>query len=212
MYLSRLIINPRSRQVQRELAEPYEMHRTLSRCFPAEYGAQERVLFRVDMRPRSETPIILVQSHEQPDWTFLEEPGAHAYLLAMDDESNPAIKTYQPHFNAGQVLAFRLCANPTVKRNGKRLGLYKEEEQCAWLERKAQAGGFRLLQMNNRQKAPIGGKLYRDGARHDLNLLRIQFDGVLQVVAPDLFIAGLEKGIGSGKGFGCGLLSLAAAG
>ena len=35
MYLSRLILNPRSRRVQRELAEPYEMHRSLMKAFPA---------------------------------------------------------------------------------------------------------------------------------------------------------------------------------
>ena len=211
MYLSRLILNPRSRQVQKELAEPYEMHRTLSLGFPATYDAEERVLFRVDVQPRSGVPSILVQSQEQPDWTPLGQPGEHAYLLSSEGD-NPAVKAYQPQFSSGQMLDFRLCDNHTIKREGKRLGLYKEEEQYAWLERKAQAGGFRLLQINGLQRAPIGGKLYRDGARHDLKLLRIQFDGVLQVSDPNLFAAALEKGIGSGKGFGCGLLSLAPAG
>ena len=35
MYLSRLILNPRNRRVQREIANPYQMHKTLMRCFPA---------------------------------------------------------------------------------------------------------------------------------------------------------------------------------
>ena len=34
MYLSRLILNPRSRQVRNELADPYEMHRTVCKAFP----------------------------------------------------------------------------------------------------------------------------------------------------------------------------------
>ena len=34
LYLSRLILNPRSRQVMSEMAHPYEMHRTLMRAFP----------------------------------------------------------------------------------------------------------------------------------------------------------------------------------
>ena len=34
MYLSRLILNPRHRRVQREVANPYEMHRSLMRAFP----------------------------------------------------------------------------------------------------------------------------------------------------------------------------------
>ncbi|HKV39599.1 MAG TPA: type I-E CRISPR-associated protein Cas6/Cse3/CasE, partial [Blastocatellia bacterium] len=34
LYFSRLLLNPRSRQVRSELANPYEMHRTLMRAFP----------------------------------------------------------------------------------------------------------------------------------------------------------------------------------
>ena len=34
MYLSRLILNPRNRRVQREIAGPYQMHRSIMRAFP----------------------------------------------------------------------------------------------------------------------------------------------------------------------------------
>ena len=34
LYLSRLLLNPHSRQVMGEIAHPYEMHRTLMRAFP----------------------------------------------------------------------------------------------------------------------------------------------------------------------------------
>ena len=53
MYLSRLILNPLSRRVQKEMANPYEMHRSIMRAFPARIGDDsERVLFRVDQQPR----------------------------------------------------------------------------------------------------------------------------------------------------------------
>ena len=34
MYLSQLTLNPRNRRAQRELAAPYQMHKTLMRAFP----------------------------------------------------------------------------------------------------------------------------------------------------------------------------------
>ena len=33
MYLSRLLLNPRSRQVQRETADPYNLHKTIMQAF-----------------------------------------------------------------------------------------------------------------------------------------------------------------------------------
>jgi CRISPR system Cascade subunit CasE len=41
--------------------------------------------------------------------------------------------------------------------------------------------------------------------------MSVQFDGILRVSDPDKLHAAIENGIGSGKGFGFGLLSLAPA-
>ena len=38
MYLSRLILNPRSRRVQKEIEYAYELHRTLMRGFPQNHN------------------------------------------------------------------------------------------------------------------------------------------------------------------------------
>jgi len=81
MYLSQLILNPRSRRVQRELAEPYQLHRSLMRAFPDDLPpGTERILFRVDEHPRLGVPALLVQSLTLPDWTWLgEDAGARGY-------------------------------------------------------------------------------------------------------------------------------------
>lgn len=208
MYLSRLHLNPRSRQVQRELGSPYEMHRTLMSAFPDRLDGQERLLFRVD-ETRDGLPLLLVQSQLAPDWGRLK-PG---YLLAPAES-----KPFDLQLAAGQQLAFRLRANPTVKKQfdgpgtpSKRIGLYTEEEQLAWLERKLQAGGFRLLHTTVGGKEDVGGKTRSDeqGRRHDLNLFGIRFDGLLAVIEPETAAATVAQGIGSGKAFGFGLLSLA---
>ena len=87
--------------------------------------------------------MLLVQSFGQPDWSWLGEPGAQGYLLPLS-EPNPAVKPISLPLSAGQILAFRLRANPTVKRQKERVGLMREEDQLAWLRRKAEQSGFRL--------------------------------------------------------------------
>lgn len=212
MYLSRLILNPRSRRVQRELAEPYEMHRSLMKAFPDNLTPGEgRVLFRGDEHPRLGL-MLLVQSWDVPDWSWLAEEGARGYLLPVA-EPNPAVKPFDLHPVAGQTLAFRLRANPTIKtkREGRpvRNGLFDENAQQAWLMRKAEAGGFRILSVNSAAEGKIGGGVKHDDATHKLTLLAVRFDGVLQVTDPARLVETVRRGVGSAKGLGFGLLSLA---
>lgn len=219
MYLSRLILNPRSRRVQRELAQPYEMHRSIMHAFRSDLQAgEERVLWRVDEHPRLGL-MLLVQSRELPDWSWLAEDGARGYLLPAD-EPNPAVKAFDLQPATGQIFTFRLRANPTKRLGksaeydkGKRVGIYDEEEQRAWLARKGEQHGFRVLQVQVSRDDKIKDEkaIERDGKVHDLELLSVQFDGILQVTDPDKLIAAVEAGIGSAKGFGFGLLSLAPA-
>ncbi len=216
MYLSQLTLNPRSRQMRREFSNPYEMHRTLLKAFPDEAaGGPGRVLFRWDTlgRAAEQKLVVLVQSEKKPNWDNL--PNPEGYLLPAF-APNPAFKEFQPRFVDGQQLYFRLRANPTKRltrdapngkhKKGQRIGLYSEEEQLAWLHRKAKNGGFAVLGVNLTNEGIISGYTKN---RHKLNLLAVRFEGRLQVTDPDKFIQALRSGIGSGKAFGCGLLSLA---
>jgi len=216
MYLSRLILNPRNRGVQRELANPYELHRTMMRGFPETLPAGERVLFRVDTETRTGTPTLLVQSHYEPDWCALA--GREGYLLAPLSRppavaGNPAVKAFDLNVAPGQMLAFRLRANPTVKRQGKRYGLLKEEEQRAWLLRKAGQGGFRIIRVTVVREANTHARITlrapEQAEKHHGTFLAVRFDGILQVTDPEALWSTVQQGIGSGKGFGFGLLSLA---
>lgn len=209
MYLSRLILNPRSRRVQKEVAAPYQMHRTIMSAFPDDLGPDdERVLYRLESRPHNGGLALLVQSWTLPDWSWLEEPAARGVLLPLD-QPNPAVKAFDLRLANGQVLAFRLRANPTVKRKGKRLGLYREEEQVEWLKRKAEQGGFSVLSARTGAKEVIHGLIDRTNVTHRLRLLSVQFDGVLRVINADQLRETARRGIGSGKALGFGLLSLA---
>jgi CRISPR system Cascade subunit CasE len=213
MYLSRLILNPRSRRVQKEIAQPYQMHKSLMRAFPDNLAkGDERVLFRLETA-RTGALTLLVQSLTLPDWSWLAEPDARGYLLPVD-EPNPAVKSFDFNLVPGQVLAFRLRANPTVKRrfdsgDHKRVGIYGEEKQIEWLKRKGEQGGFRVLSVRTSNQDTVNGYIRHDKERHKLKLLAVQFDGQLQVTDPGRLCETVRRGVGSGKGLGFGLLSLA---
>jgi len=212
MYLTRLMLNARSRRAQSEVASPYEMHRTLMCAFPDDLDrASERVLWRVD--PLRDRPLlcVLVQSVAEPDWSWLADPGHAAGLrgyLSESERPNPAIKTFEPGFAQGQVLSFLLRANPTAKRAGKRVGLYRYEDQIRWLERKASTAGFGLVRVDARQEGTSGGFIHRKERTHRVTHLAVRFLGLLRVEDPESFGEAVRSGIGSAKGFGFGLLSL----
>ncbi len=219
MYLSRLTLN-RSRQAVQWVARPYRVHQrlclacgTASPVLGEEEGAtqppRERLLFRIDA-DRDRTTI-LVQSPGEPDWAaaFGEFPVL---------QGAPLTKPVDWPLQEGQILAFRLRANPTRRKvcsapegdgRKRRIGITDEIEQLAWLVRKGEAAGFRLLRAQVRQDGLLKDT-QTSGAEHQaLALLSVQFDGVLQVAHPDHLRSALAGGIGSGKGLGFGLLSLA---
>lgn len=207
MYLTRLVLNPRSRRAQSEGANLYELHRTIMTAFPATLPPDERVLFRLETDRQSGAFVVLVQSQYEPDWGWLATSPPD-YLLPIS-EPNPWVKPFDPIFSAGQQLVFRLRANPTLKREGKRLGLLREEEQIAWLQRKAQTGGFEVLSVRTQKLGFVRGWTRR---RQPLSLFAVQYDGVLRVTDPPAFAHSLALGIGSAKGLGFGLLSVARVG
>ena len=222
MYLSRLFLNPRSRQVQSEIARPYQMHKTLLRAFPTPLPPEERVLFRLEIRPRTGQPVVLVQSQTLPDWAFLAEADRGRYLLPMWElppgvEHNPEVKEGALRLRRGQRLVFRLFANPTKKikvegrKNGQRVELYREEDQRRWLERKLQAAGARLIEVRIGQGRKFTDFQRRADQSHRLTFYGVRFDGLLMVEDPEALLAAIHQGIGSGKGMGFGLLSVATA-
>ncbi len=250
MYLSRLILNPSTKRVQRELHHPYEMHRTLMKAFPDERSGGSRsfrkkhnILFRADIDEQADWVIVYVQSDLSPDWSFLGHIRNYLVEESYLDETklpNPAIRSLDKMLSSireGMELAFRIRANPTkrVARKedplyGKRVGLLKEDEQIGWLIRKGRErerekpGGFEILmtevsgpqgkvQLVPRVDVYLEGNMKgRKKGRDDLLEMThtaVKFEGALRVTNAAAFRETLRKGIGSGKAYGFGLLSIA---
>lgn len=182
--------------------------------------------------------MLIVQSELAPNWQLLLDRQPDYVALPLGTDLTPLdTKERQLAFTAGQILSFRLRANPTKKlkaegrKNGIRVGLTTEKEQLAWLQRKADTGGFRLRSAvvipeefspeprRSRQAKKAHDEDTSPGAEmgiatavqvaRKLTHLAAHFEGVLQIVDPTVFQQTLRCGIGSAKGFGFGLLSLA---
>ncbi len=202
MYLSLILLDPFSRRVQGRHRTAYQTHRSILNALPGPLPAEERVLFRRENLDDPPAIRLLVQSQTLPDWSaFAADHGDG--LLAQ-----PQVKRYEPVVQPSQPLSFRLLANPTVKRGGRRLGLLREAEQIEWLLHKGEAGGF-TLDPGSLRVTKHGFLRDATGSGQALSMLVVQFDGLLSVTDKTRFNETLRNGIGSGKGLGCGLLSIA---
>lgn len=236
-YLSRLILDMRHRAVRRDLADCHALHRRILGAFPdapPEAPAREhfRLLYRVE--PLAHDPWrlrLLVQSAVAPAWEHLPE---HYLGEAPDAGANPAVRPVDAeyaHIQPGMQLLFRLRANPTrrigktnaeqgERWRGKRVELRREEDQLAWLARKGEQGGFRLVgvavqpdlpdtRVTTAEKVRGQRPAHDDAARMALRFGAVVFEGRLEVTDREVFLRTLHQGIGSGKAFGFGLLSVA---
>lgn len=218
MYLSRLKLDPTSRPVWREIiGNPYKAHQMIMRGFPADVKREDaNVLYRLDVQDEAAT--LLVQSTLEPDWSAIDRRYL-APTTPADFLPNPAVKPLHLPLQPGQILSFRLCANPTIKkvrrdeagerRNSNRVPLVREDEQLEWLHQRAKASGFRLLRVTVSQAQQQ--QAWKKNGDRPMTLYMVQFDGQLQVQQPEAVMKAVAGGIGPAKAFGCGLLSLARA-
>lgn len=229
MFLSQLVLNPRSPLARRDLASGYQMHRTLlGGGFdgrPRE--AAGRLLFRVDFDRDGTGPRVLVQSAAAPDWARLPA----GYLL-RPAEAKPVVLAVA----AGRRLRFRLRANPSKRvagtnprlgavMAGRRVGLVTEADRVRWLIRKGESGGFRIPGEWVTAADPLTGEprelpnfridVIPEGRdRNDKAgcaggvFAAVRFEGVLEVTDPARFADTVQAGVGPAKTYGFGLLSV----
>ncbi|MFC5846818.1 type I-E CRISPR-associated protein Cas6/Cse3/CasE [Deinococcus petrolearius] len=215
LHLSRLFPDPRHRHTARDLGSPYALHQTLRWAFPgagqpeAPLPPGERLLWRREVTADPETgeaaPTLLVQSVTPPDWGALNarDPG---YLSGWEVRTLDLDGALRP----GRALHFRLHANVTVRRadergRSARHGLYRPEEQLAWLDRQGERAGFGVL------GADIAGaeRVRMRKGQQVITLHTVTFEGALQVQDPAALALAVRGGLGHAKSLGCGLLSLA---
>lgn len=221
MYLSLLHLNPASAEVQRDLRDVAGMHSRIMQAFPdvldptCKARAYFGVLYRIEFT-RNGGWLLYVQSKPMPAWDNLPSD----YLSLAEGNNSAFVKSVVAAYDsirAGQLLRFRLKVNVTrkidtktgpdgQKRNGRRVAIQQTEAQMDWLLRVAQRSGFEPQQAViaasgsiERVQSRLGNKTFQG----------VVFEGVLRVSDPERFQEALVNGIGPGKAYGFGLLSIA---
>lgn len=208
MYLSKLSLDPKNAQVQSEIANRYELHRTLTAQFPGRKRKEIGLLYRLELPDLYHLqPItLLVQTQVAPIWENIQKRG----MLIL----SPQIKEFDPHFSTSNIFYFRLLGNPTARRkqpdgSRKRVGLYDREEQQEWMRRKAKGGGFNIVSLQLTDLGLVESTKKANKKTFQIKHLAIRYEGILSITDPEQFSKTIAKGIGSAKAFGFGLLSLA---
>lgn len=218
MFLSRLVLNIASPRVLADLANIQALHRAIMLGFGvAPAGTQPRdhfgVLMRVEGTAGSAPPTVLVSSSGEPDWTHLP-----AGYLALPAEVLPMDKMLAA-LRAGLALRFRIAAIPYryEERQGftldgrparaRKVNLERPAEQHAWLREHLVRAGADLGDYQAVRLRDVRGTR-NDG---DLSYRGMRFEGTLVVRDPEAFRTALASGVGPGKAYGFGLLSVAPA-
>ena len=212
LYLSRLLLNPWSPRVMNDLLSAYELHRTLAAAFAASGLASTprgRLLYRVYEDPRSGCPPLLEQARVPADWGALRDAAEYLLPLGPGGQPNPAQKPCVIAPEPGDVLAFALRANPTRKEGRRRVGLTAPGEQMAWLAGQGETGGFEVLGGQAHPEGTLWTRKRQSGQSWDICLRGVTFRGWLRVTCPARLQTAVAGGIGRGRAFGFGLLSLA---
>ena len=136
------------------------------------------------------------------------------------------VKDFAPVLSPGARLDFALRANATrMKRGGRRVDVVMDalhdlpkgtrapermaaaaREGRAWLERQGVAAGFSVLAAGVGDYSTEVLPGYRGPRKGQPQFGIMDLSGRIEVTEPDAFLAGLARGFGRAKAFGCGLM------
>ena len=233
-YLSRIFLNPLRTQAQRLLRNPRAMHAAVLGGLSRQPVA-ERVLWRMETDQRHRLSVLAL-TESQPSWEHLIEQAGWASTdepQAMVKPYGPLLD----QVTRGRQFAFRLVANPvsstkhpdapspaqrhrlatTPRPRGVRLAHRTAAHQLEWLIDRVDSWGFTLLgdddrgpavQLTARQRLAFA-KGRGDGQGHRVVLEAATYDGLVQVSDPQAARRSLLAGVGPGKAYGLGLITLA---
>lgn len=223
MYLTRFRFNPARRGARKLLESPQALHAAVLGCFmsPEDHTTEQaRTLWRVDRAPHAHEVLLYISSPTPPDLTAIVE---QAGWPTIDTWTTRPYAPFLATLDKDQVWAFRLTANPVHdgrkdkdSKDTQRFGAVTAAQQERWLLNRAQRNGFAIcstsdgnpnLVVRDRQTRTFT----RNRGERPVTLTMATYEGILRVEEPDQLRRLLVRGLGHGKAYGCGLMTLAPA-
>lgn len=224
MFLTRLQLDPGRPGTRRLLASPRTVHGAVVKAFDGKemiVEGQGRVLWRLDHASGNRLHLYVV-SPAEPDLT-------HVASEAGWPEHPVQTRDYTPLLNRlekGQIWNFRLAANPVrsvrtddEQTRTKRTAQLTVAGQTKWLLERQERLGFEVmsttrdheLMVHDRRGLWFDKRERETGERNRVPLYSVTYDGRLRITDPEALRHALVSGVGKGKAYGCGLMTLAPA-
>ena len=204
MYLTRVELNLNKRETQFAFTTPNKFHGAIETAFKTR---QNRNLWRID-RYNGKYYLLLL-SEEIPDMEkFISQFG--------DCKILPETKEYDrllDRITKDSLWHFRLVANPTYSKKtkegrGKVTAHITPEHQMEWLKCKSEKYGFELIEDSYMVTSKEWKVFSKKEQNKKVRVLFVAFEGTLIVKDADKFKKALTEGIGRGKAYGAGLLTV----
>ncbi|MDR4534009.1 type I-E CRISPR-associated protein Cas6/Cse3/CasE [Glutamicibacter sp. PS] len=217
-WFSTIDLNPQRRQARRMLSSGQVMHASVLNAFAPGTeleGPNGRVLWRLDAD--SVERRLYIVSPERPDLSALAEQAGWETSPGRSADYGALLDTLK----IGQQWNFRFRGNPVKsirqEGRGKVVPHVTPSQQLNWLNSRGADNGFRVPQtedddwlatVTSRQDAAFQRADPNAGRPGRVTLRQAQFDGVLEVTDVARLRKALTHGIGRGKAYGCGLMTL----
>lgn len=205
MYLTQMPLDSTNRQTLTALAAPNKFHGAVESAFD---GPRHRNLWRIDCRNGSY--YLLLLSEQKPDLSQAAAQFAPSGRSWQTKDYSPLLDRLQK----GSRWQFRLCANPTYSVpagrgcRGRVCAHTTTDNQLRWLLSQSEKHGF-LLKPDLFNVSRVKWYRFKKGSSNNtVTFLAVTFDGILEVSDPMLFRESLCRGIGPGKAYGAGLMTL----
>lgn len=212
MFLSRIPLDRYNRNTLRALSSLSIFHGAVENSFT---GDRKRNLWRID-RLGEQLYLLLLSDHEPELSSFCSQFGQED--LSYETKSYDGLLD---RIKKGDKWRFRLTANPTKsisnqknEKRGKVVAHVTTDFQKKWFVEKSKKNGFSVTEnsfdiVESRQirfykKEEDNGKI----VTRKVSIFSVTYEGVLEITDANLFKNALIYGIGRGKAYGMGLLTV----
>lgn len=197
-YLTQALVDHDMAVRQLHLHDVYDWHQFVWRAFSDNDDKTRRFLTRLDRRRDGFR--LLVLSVDKPTCPKAADRAGCVWQT----------RAISPEFFEFRRFRFQLRANPTKRDNAtrKRVPLRTEGELLTWMDRKAEQSGF-AVDVDELRVNQEGREWFRIASRKMTGFHHaVDFAGVLSVTDLTRFLIAFNRGIGSAKAFGFGMLTL----
>ncbi|GLY03975.1 type I-E CRISPR-associated protein Cas6/Cse3/CasE [Actinoplanes sp. NBRC 101535] len=230
-YLSRIWLNPLRTETQAYLRNPRAVHAATLGGF-SEPAPDERVLWRLESAPGTEHRLqLVVLTRHRPSWQHIVDRAG----WPDSEEPQILVMPYEAVLAAvavGREFSFRLKANtvgsarnpdkPSVEQKerlardrprGVRVPHRTAAHQWKWLTTRLDKWGFEpvvddqgipAVQLSSRDRVS-----FRKGGGDQVVLQTATFNGLVRITDPEAARSALLNGVGPGKAYGMGLITIA---